>query len=101
MADVFGCDTAFEKTVTHFKSSRHIRKTDGEIGLAVMGEVELFTLRLCQSDVYAPFLQVSEQCRMGEFATSKCWKLGSDACWRKEKDMGRMCGACSAILPSR
>ena len=41
---------------------------DGEIGLAVMGEVELFTLRLCQSDVYAPFLQVSEQCRMGEFA---------------------------------
>ena len=33
-----------------------------------MGEVELFTLRLCQSDVYAPFLQVSEQCRMGEFA---------------------------------
>ena len=68
MADVFGCDTAFEKTVTHFKSSRHIRKTDGEIGLAVMGEVELFTLRLCQSDVYAPLLQVSEQCRMGEFA---------------------------------
>ena len=35
-------------------------KTDGEIGLAVMGEVELFTLRPCQIGVYAPFLQVME-----------------------------------------
>ncbi len=100
MADVFGCDTAFEKTVTHFKSSRHIRKTDGEIGLAVMGEVEL-SLHLAKAMFMPRSCKYRSNAGWVSSPTSKCWKLGSDACWRKEKDMGRMCGACSAILPSR
>ena len=97
MADVLRGDTALKETVAHFISSRHVRETDGEIRLAVMDEVQFPTLWLCQSDVYTPFLQVAEQCRMGKFSYLQML----DACWRKEKDTGRMCGACSAILPSR
>lgn len=72
MTDVLRRDTALEETVAHFKSSRLVRKTDGEIGLAVVDEVQFPTFRLCQCGVYAPFLQVAEQCRMGEFPTSRC-----------------------------
>ena len=68
MADVFRCDTALEKTVAHLIASCHIRETDGEIGLAVMEEVQFLTYRPRQIGVYTPFLQVSEQCRMGKLS---------------------------------
>ena len=61
MADVLRCDAALEETVAHLISSRHVRETDGELGLAVMDEVQFPTFRLCQSYVYTPFLQVAEQ----------------------------------------
>ena len=48
MADVFRRDTTLEETVAHFKSSRHIRETDGEIGLSVMDEVQFPTFQSCQ-----------------------------------------------------
>lgn len=60
MADVFRGDAAFEETVAHFISSCHIREADGEIGLAVMDEVQFLTFRPCQIGVDAPFLQVME-----------------------------------------
>lgn len=101
MADVFRCDTTLEKLVAHLVPSCHIREADGEIGFAVMDEVQFLTFRLCQCCVYPTLLQIAEQCRMLEFLTSNCWKDGSDACWRKEKETGRMYGACSAILRSR
>lgn len=56
MADVLRCDTAFEETVTNLISSSHVREPDGEIGLAVMDEVQFPTFRFCQSYVYTPFL---------------------------------------------
>ena len=56
MADIFRGDTALEETVAHFISSRHVRETDGEIRLSIMDEVQFSTFRLCQSDVYTPFL---------------------------------------------
>ena len=68
ITDVFGCDATLEKTVTHFRSSGNIGKADGEIGLAVMDEVQLLTFQPCQVDVYSPFLQITEQCRMGKFS---------------------------------
>lgn len=68
MADVLRCDAALEETVAHFKPSSHIREADGEIGLAVMDEVQFLTFQSCQVGVYAPFLQVTEQCRMGKFS---------------------------------
>lgn len=48
MADVFRGDTALEETVAHFISSRHVRETDGEIGLAVMDEMQFPTFQSCQ-----------------------------------------------------
>ena len=56
MTDVLRCDAALEETVTHLIPSRHIRETDGEIGLTVMDEMQFPAFRLCQSDVYTPFL---------------------------------------------
>ena len=53
---------------TSFIPSCHIREADGEIGLAVMDEVQFLTFQSCQVGVYAPFLQVTEQCRMGKFS---------------------------------
>ena len=67
MADVLRCDAALEETVAHFISSRHVRKPDGEIGFAIMGEVQFLTFWLCQGGIYTSFLQVTEQCRMGKF----------------------------------
>ena len=67
MADVFRCDAALEKLVAYLVPSCHIREADGEIGLAVMDEVQFLTFRLRQCCVYPTLLQVSEQCRMLEF----------------------------------
>lgn len=53
MADVFRSNAALEETVAHFISSRHIREADGEIGLAVMDEVQFLTFRPRQIGVYA------------------------------------------------
>ena len=67
MADVFRCDTTLEKLVAHLVPSCHIREADGEIGFAVMDEVQFLTFRLCQCCVYPTLLQIAEQCRMLEF----------------------------------
>ena len=60
MADVFRRDAPLEETVAYFKSSCHIREADGEIGLAVMDEMQFLTFQPCQVGVYAPFLQITE-----------------------------------------
>ena len=60
MADVLRCDAAFEETVAHLISSRHIREADGEIGFAVMDEMQFPTFRYRQCSVYTPFLQIIE-----------------------------------------
>lgn len=101
MADILRCDAALEETVAHFIPSCHIREADGEIGLDVMDEVQFFTFQPRQVGVYASFLQIAENAGWVSSSTSNCWKLGSDACWQKEKDTGRMCGTRSAILLSK
>ena len=68
MSDVLRGDAALEETVAYFIASCHIREPDGEIGLAVMDEVQFLTFRLRQCGVYPTFLQVAEQCRVREFA---------------------------------
>ena len=67
MADILRCNAALEETVAHFIPSCHIREADGEIGLDVMDEVQFFTFQPRQVGVYASFLQIAEQCRMGKF----------------------------------
>ena len=69
VADVFRCDAALEELVAHFKSSCHIRKADGEIGLTVMDEVQFLTRQFRKCSVYPTLLQIAKQCRMHEFHT--------------------------------
>lgn len=51
MADVFRCDAALEKSVAHLVASSDIREADGEIGFAVVGEMQLLALRFCQCGI--------------------------------------------------
>lgn len=67
MGDVLWGDAALEEQVAHFIPSCHIREADGEIGLAVVGEVQFLALRLSQYGIYPTLLQVTEQCWMREF----------------------------------
>ncbi len=66
MDDVLWGDAALEELVAHFIPSCHIRESDGEIGIAVVGEVQFLALRLRQYGIYPTLLQVAEQCRMRE-----------------------------------
>lgn len=71
MADVLRGDATLEETVAHLIASCHIREPDGEIGFAVMDEVQFLAFSLCQCDVYSTLLQVAEQCRVSEFSHLK------------------------------
>ena len=68
VGDVLRRDAALEEGVAHLVAARHIRETNGEVGLAVVGEAQFPAFSFRQSGVDASPLQVTEQCRMGEVA---------------------------------
>ena len=59
--------TPFEKRISHLVASCHVREPDGEIGFAVMDEVQFLAFHFRQCGVYPTFLQVAEQCGVREF----------------------------------
>lgn len=63
MGYFFRCDTSLEISVANFISARYVRKGNGEIPFAVVGEVCLTAFSFRQCRIYSPFLQVREQGR--------------------------------------
>ena len=63
MGDLLRGNTALEIAVADFISFRYVGKGDGEIPLAVVGEMSFSTFSFCQFRIYSPFLQIGEQGR--------------------------------------
>ena len=63
MGDFLWGDAALEITVTNLIAARYVWKGNGEIPLAVVGEVRFTAFSFRQFCVYSPFLQIGEQGR--------------------------------------
>lgn len=63
MGDVFRSYAALEELVAYLVPSRYVRKCDGKIPPAVVGEMRLAAFSSGQSRIYPPFPQVCKQDR--------------------------------------
>jgi len=64
MRYIFRGDTGFKEQIANLVTSCHVREADGEIGLAVVGEVQFPALVSGDCRIYSPFLQVPQQGRV-------------------------------------
>ncbi len=58
MGDFLRGYTAFEIAVANLIAARYIRKGNGEIPPAVVGEMSFSAFSFCQFRIYSPFLQI-------------------------------------------
>ena len=89
MGDVFGWERGFEKRVRELKWWGEIGKRDGEIGVGVMGEVEVFRLGVWERDVYGGLVEVWEEWGMGELGEVEMLESGLGWVVGKRERYGR------------